>query len=135
VSNFPKFKVDDKVETQYGSKGTVESFSGTNGIFSYKVALESGITMTYKETELKFLSSNYKESSEVHIGSSCPVCMTKYKVTKFGSRRWKDCLKCGKTAEELCAKKDTYVSKKDEESDSQQDFGWYTGIDGGFNKP
>ena len=46
-------------------------------------------------------------------GERCPICRTKWKITTFGAKVWKDCLECEDTAENLVAKaKENTPSKK-----------------------
>lgn len=100
--NFPKFKYGDKVEVEYGAKGVVKSVMKKDGKFITKVLLDSGFTFEYNEDSLKFDTEFLEPKKEVHIGTICPVCQTKYKITRFGAKEWKDCVKCKKTAEQLC---------------------------------
>ena len=44
------------------------------------------------------------ENMSDKYGESCPCCGTKWKIASFGAKIWKDCLKCGDTAENLVAK-------------------------------
>lgn len=48
----------------------------------------------------------------------CPICRTKWKITTFGAKIWKDCLECEDTAENLIAKAEKETpSKKYEGAD------------------
>lgn len=38
-------------------------------------------------------------------GKYCPICYTDWKITKFNMHSWKDCTKCGLTAEDIVDKK------------------------------
>ena len=39
-----------------------------------------------------------------NYGSKCPCCKEAWKVTTFGRKVWKDCLKCEDTAENIFKK-------------------------------
>lgn len=55
----------------------------------------------------------------------CPICRTKWKVTHFGVKVWKDCLTCGDKAENLIAKaKEEAPSHKYEGADWLQQEAW-----------
>lgn len=120
--NFPKYKYGDKVETEFGKKGVVKSICKTDGEFMITVSYDEGSSSVFKEAELSFTSDFTETKKEVHIGTICPMCQTKFKLTNFGAKVWKDCIPCGKTAEELCTK------AAEPEEDDQLDFGlWDSG--------
>ena len=126
MNRFPKFKKGDRVQTEkLQLKGTVESFHKTDDVYRYRITLDSGILSTYDEEALSFTHDDLQEKVKDITDKVCPKCSNEWKVTKFGSRVWYDCDTCGKTAEELCnEKKSTYTSKKDD-SEWDQDFGYY----------
>jgi nitrate reductase cytochrome c-type subunit len=66
------------------------------GTTSYKIEIDLPNQKTreeiVEETEIK----NYKQRSE-----KCPVCYTPWVITEFNVKKWKDCLKCHKTEEEI----------------------------------
>ena len=116
--NFPKFKFGDKVETQYGLKAKVVSIIKQGGNFLVSVEDSKGSRTEHKEDTLIFDSKYLETKEKVHIGTMCPVCQTKYKITRFGAKEWKDCIKCKKTAEQLCQE-----AANPDTDDDQLDFG------------
>lgn len=59
------------------------------------------------------------------LGDKCPVCDTKWKVTAFGTKVWKDCVKCNEKAEVL-------VNRKEELPEVDQYDSWATMLEQGF---
>lgn len=116
--NFPKFKYGDNVETQYKLKAKVVSVIKQSGEFLVTVEDSKGSRTEHKEDTLIFDSKYLKEEKKIEIGKDCPKCSEPFKITQFGNKKWKDCIPCGKTAEELCAIVET--------EDPQQDFATYS---------
>ena len=52
--------------------------------------------MTVKEDQLELKPYTSK--------TNCPICLDKWKVTRFGMAVWYDCLNCGDSKENLVAK-------------------------------
>lgn len=46
-------------------------------------------------------------------GKYCPNCYTEWKITQFNMKTWKDCTKCGLTAEDIVDKKKKPIKKPD----------------------
>ena len=122
ASNFSKFKRGDKVKNALGRTAEVISTYKLDGEFMVHVAMDSGFRTDYKESDLKFYHKDIehiKKIGEEHIGDKCPKCQTPWTNTNFGTRRWKDCLPCGKTAEELL---DNNTKATLDDPDDMEDF-------------
>ena len=44
------------------------------------------------------------EKNDKSVAQCCTICLTPWKVTCFGAKKWRDCLKCGETEEEILTK-------------------------------
>ena len=128
VGNFSRFKRGDKVKTTYGGTGVVERTFRDSGKFKAMVKLDSGATLQYDETQLTFDNSKMKESKSYtpeEIGDKCPICSTEWTVTSFGNKKWKDCLPCGDTAENLLEKHNKSKNKSTGYKDIDPQDDWY----------
>lgn len=107
MSNFSKFKVGDLVETTYGIRGKVINVKKTDTSFDIRVEVAATkIELVFDQINLKFYApEKEKKLSFEDIGDTCPVCSTKFTVTKFGANSWKDCIPCGKKAEDISTTK------------------------------
>jgi hypothetical protein len=90
-----KFKYGDRVIVG-GNKGKVVSVFKTNSNYSCKVRFDNQNLippeMEYDESLLVF---------EQDHSDRCPICNTKWNITKFNHNTWKDCLKCNKKSEDI----------------------------------
>jgi tRNA(Ile2) C34 agmatinyltransferase TiaS len=110
-----KFKRGDIVITLANTKGKVIDIKYNKGIPKIRIEyLKSKIKTIFREDELT-LHHECLEGLEKRVEvttDKCPVCGTAWTETRFGFSEWKDCLKCGKRAEDLMDKKS--VDKTDE---------------------
>ena len=107
MSNFSKFKRNDRVKNSNGRKGKVLDTYRQDGEFMIHVEMDSGFRQDYKESDIQFYHKdieNKKRVADDYIGDKCPKCSTPWTLTRFGAKQWKDCLPCGKTAEDLLDK-------------------------------
>lgn len=118
MSNFSKFKRGDIVETTYGTVGSVMTVNKKDDSFDVRVKCTDGSQLTFDQSNLKFHNKPLKRKyiKFEDLGDNCPVCSTKFKITRFGAQEWKDCLPCNKTAEEVVE----VVNKKEDKD--QFDF-------------
>lgn len=89
-----KFRYGDKVMAG-NHRGTIISVTLVDGKYLCKVRFDNKDLipheMSYYEKYLSFAETN----EEV-----CPICRTRWSITKFNMHVWKDCKKCGKTSED-----------------------------------
>lgn len=91
----PKFKYGDRVIAG-GYAGKIKSIKKKDGkyictvLFDKKSLIPS--ELDYEEKYIKF-ENKYEEA--------CPCCGKRWKIVKFNMKVWKDCIKCGKTQEQL----------------------------------
>ena len=107
MSNFSKFKRGDMVKNTADRPGKVLNTYKQDGEFMIHVQMDSGFRTDYLESDLKFYHKDIEHNKKIapeHIGDKCPKCNTPWTKTRFGTRNWKDCLPCGKTAEDLLDK-------------------------------
>lgn len=113
---YPKFRRDDLVQTQMGTKARVLSFRVENGEHYYTIEFldgaRKGDIVEFKDDYISFYNTNKLNEEELNIPSRCPVCNSEWKVTGFGMKKWYDCPKCNDTAENLI--KQCKMDKKSE---------------------
>lgn len=131
-SNFSKFKRGDKVKTAHGRIGKVIGTYKSDGDFMVHVEMDSTFRDDFKEDDLKFYHPDIEHRKQIgaeHIGDKCPKCNTPWTKTSFGTRKWKDCLVCKKTAEEILDHNTRLTVKTDldDDVDDMDDFAkdWY----------
>lgn len=102
MTKFPKFKIGDSVHIYYQTKGMVVSwFWEKDTGFKYKVSYATG-TDEFRENELKFWVNDLKESRDkVVLSDKCPICNKNWTKTVIGNKTFKDCIPCGKKAEDI----------------------------------
>lgn len=88
-----KFKYGDKVHVN-GHEGKIVSIKKQGTKYMCRVKFDNKYLlpseMDYEENLLKEI---------VNPEDRCPCCYTKWTVTKFNNKTWKDCKKCNKTEE------------------------------------
>ena len=108
-----KFKYGDEVVVS-GHYGKIKSIRKDGQRYYCTVKFENNYLippeMEYDQEYIKLKDSNK---------NLCPFCKTRWNVTKFNMNVWKDCLKCGKTQEELLKIKQ---DKKEKEEKMLKDF-------------
>lgn len=139
-----KFKYGDRVLAG-NHAGTVTSVRQDGGYYVCNVKFDNDQLippdMDYNEMYLSFANTD----NEI-----CPICKTRWTVSKFNMHVWKDCKKCGLTSED-CVKihadskksglsfavnnklksEDDLLKEfqkmldKDDDKDDQEDFGFY----------
>lgn len=102
---YPKFRRDDLVQTQMGTKARVLSFRVQTGEHYYTIEFldgaRKGDIVEFKDDYISFYNTNKLNEDDITVPNRCPVCNTKWKVTGFGMKKWYDCSKCNDTAENL----------------------------------
>ena len=115
-----KFKTGDIIRTIGDSKARVMSSSvkvthNSDGTIDRVNMVEveiigghrDGELASYEESSMSFdVTAFAEQNSNVTITDACPKCGSEWHVSGF-TKEWKDCLKCGKRAEDLCAEKKT----------------------------
>lgn len=105
MSNYPKFKRGDKVETGAGTACTILGVIGATSPIKYMVEYDHNSGKAeISEDNLRFRSNDLRENADLDLGDKCPKCHTSWKKTCFGNKTWLDCLKCNDTAENLVKK-------------------------------
>ena len=109
-----KFKYGDKVITHAGHAGKIVSVTKRTTGYWCTVKFDNDKLIPseydYPEYYVEFSSPNQEE---------CPICSTKWTITKFNSKEWKDCKVCKRTSEELI---ETFNNTKELEKKLNIDF-------------
>ena len=126
----PKYKYGDRVVTHRGHTGRIVS------VFTKKTG-EYWCTIKFDNENLIPSEYDYPESYftfQTPSEESCPICSTRWTITKFNNQVWKDCKICKKTSEELIEKfnkakeeekkinLDFFDKKEDDDDDDDDDF-------------
>ena len=126
---FPKYKRGDSVQTVYGSRATIKEWlKGSLGEDRYKIQYKDTPTMVeVPETDLKFDTTDLKDAPKnKNVGSHCPKCHSKWKITHIGTTKYYDCTKCNKKAEDILSSEASpkeYSRSSWESSSFDDDFG------------
>lgn len=92
-----KFKYGDRVIVG-GHKGKVVSVYKVNSNYSCKVRFDNpNLIPPEMEYDERLLQLDQEDQG------CCPFCKTPWRITKFNSNTWKDCLKCNKKSEDILA--------------------------------
>jgi len=119
---FPKYKRGDRVVTRGGTRATITKWTPDNGKNKYLVEANDGFfKLTYEESELKFDTNELKEDKiTVEMGTHCPKCHSKWKITPIGTKKYYDCTICKEKAEDILAKQELLDEEMSEWSTSEQ---------------
>lgn len=136
-----KFKVGDKVENHIGvvfrvlKVMTVVSPGGRS--FDYRLEhwnkdpVLGEITISENYLSFSYETMHKTKPIVTNVGDNCPVCQTPWQKSSFGMKRWRDCIPCGKTAEDILEAQSNKQSEVIDESSKivdDEDFGYYYGM-------
>lgn len=91
----PRFRNGDKVIAQVHKGKIVAVTRDHKGKYTY--------TVKFNDTKLIPPEMDYPEQYLKPDGDEevCPFCKTKWTVSRFNAKTWKDCRKCNKTSEAI----------------------------------
>jgi hypothetical protein len=107
-----KFKIGDKVTTQFNNSYTIKKLTRTSGSWEYVCVGDSGTEFTMPESSLMFNDIFHKSPKPVSLDTLpalCPICRTNWKKTVYGAFIWMDCITCNKTAEKIMQEEEDRV--------------------------
>lgn len=95
-----KFKIGDRVIYDDRHKGTIaqcrkDLMVGNTCLIEFDDCDLIPPQLVVPEYTLKLITPKY------HPKNYCPICNTKWTITKFNMKEWKDCGKCKKTKEQI----------------------------------
>jgi hypothetical protein len=99
----PKFRNGDIAHTWRNHKVRILKSYGQFGDILYETEdVHSGFKDTYNEKDLRFeYTLKVNKDDYVPKTPKCPTCKESWTKTTISGKKYYDCLKCNKTAEEL----------------------------------